>query len=251
MTFNGWTFLFEVLNFLVLAYVLHRLLYRPLQEAIDARRTATTQAQTAAEKVRKEAEALQQRLQEERIEQERQRQDLIRSNREQAEADRKRILAEAEQAVQRRQEEERQALAHERTEALDNLRSEVVQQAIAVAGRLLREAADTTLHHQLVLRLVETLRNVTEIDRAQLRDEWSVADGALLETASALDGDSLGQVHAAVAALLGQPVQLVVQARSELLGGVRLRLGGHVWDASLAGQLEPVESSQAEAVSHA
>ena len=35
MTFNGWTFLFQVLNFVVLAYALHRLLYRPLREAIE------------------------------------------------------------------------------------------------------------------------------------------------------------------------------------------------------------------------
>jgi F-type H+-transporting ATPase subunit b len=251
MTFNWWTFLFEVLNFLVLAYVLHRLLYRPLQEAIDARRQATTQAQATAEKVRQEAEALQKQLQQERAEQERQRQELIRTSREQAQQDRTRILAEAEETVQRRQEEMRQALAHERADALESLRAEVVQQAIAAAGRILHGATEATLHHQLVARLVANLHELPELERAQLRDEWSAADGALLETAAALDGDGLQQVTAVVEALLGQSVELTVQPRPELLGGVRLRLGGHVWDASLAGQLELPETSQAEAVAHA
>lgn len=31
MAFNIWTFLFEIVNFVVLACILHRLLYRPLR----------------------------------------------------------------------------------------------------------------------------------------------------------------------------------------------------------------------------
>jgi F-type H+-transporting ATPase subunit b len=245
MTFNGWTFLFEVLNFLVLAYVLHRLLYHPLQEAIDARRTATMRAQAEAEKVRKEAEALQQRLHEERAEQERQQQELIRTSRAQAEADRQRILAAAEQEVQRRQDEVRQALQQERAEALQSLRAEVIQQAVTTTGRLLREAADSTLQGQLVARLLDTLHGLAETERAPLRDEWTAADGALLETAVTLEQHSLEQLRAAVQELLARPAELIVQARPDLLGGVRLRLGGHVWDASLAGQFDGIANPQA------
>ncbi len=56
MTFNIWTFLFEVVNFVVLAYILHRLLYRPLREAIDRRRAEIAQTQAEAEQARAEAE---------------------------------------------------------------------------------------------------------------------------------------------------------------------------------------------------
>ena len=56
MIFNVWTFLFEVVNFLVLVYVLHRLLYRPLREAIDRRREANAKAQADARKARQEAD---------------------------------------------------------------------------------------------------------------------------------------------------------------------------------------------------
>src|SRR5271169_2235610 len=97
--FNWWTFLFEALNFVVLAYVLHRLLYRPLREAIEKRREANLRAQEAAAKARQDALALEQQLREQLAGAQRQRQELIHQAREQAELERRRLLAEAEQSV--------------------------------------------------------------------------------------------------------------------------------------------------------
>ena len=237
MTFNWWTFLFQVLNFVVLAYVLHRLLYRPLREAIDKRRKATAQAQADAEKARQEAESLQQRLQKQLAELEQQRQETVRQAREQAEGERKKVLAETERALQQRRDESHKALERERAEALQALHGEVVAQATELARRLLSEASDQTLHRQLTLRVVDTLNELPEAEREALRTNWPIDDGAVLETAQDLDGATLGQLEKAVNAVAGRKVVLTLQPRPDLIGGVRLRLAGHVWDGSLAGQL--------------
>ncbi len=47
MSFNLGTFLFQTVNFIVLVYILHRLLYRPLHEAIDRRAAEIARAQRA------------------------------------------------------------------------------------------------------------------------------------------------------------------------------------------------------------
>src|SRR5271169_2891842 len=98
MIFNVWTFLFEVVNFLVLVYVLHRLLYRPLHEAIDRRREANAKAQADAEKARHEATTLKQQLDTQMAALEDERLELILKARDQAQADRKATMAEAERA---------------------------------------------------------------------------------------------------------------------------------------------------------
>jgi F-type H+-transporting ATPase subunit b len=238
MTFNWWTFLFQTLNFVVLAYVLHRLLYRPLREAIAKRRETAAREQATAAQARQEAEALQQRLQAQFAAMEQQRQETIRQAREQAEGERKKLLAETERLLQQRRDEARQAQERERDEALRALRTEVVGQALGLAERLLRESADRTLHRQLALHLVETLNAIPEAERADLRAGWQAADGVVLETAQEMDPATLGQLEQAVKALAGVEVTLTIQARPALLGGARLRLDGHVWDGSLAGQLE-------------
>ncbi|HZT80691.1 MAG TPA: F0F1 ATP synthase subunit delta [Gemmataceae bacterium] len=238
MRFNLWTFLLEALNFVVLAYVLYRILYRPLRKAIEGRREAAQKAQAEAEKAVQEAAAMKERLRAEEAQIERRREEAIRKAHEQAEAERKRLLAEAEQAAAKQREEARRALERERAEALQALRGEVIGQAVSLARRLLQEAAEADLDRQLALRLAQTLDGLPDAERQRVRADWQPGDGAVLESANGLDGTTVARVGEAVSAVLGRPVTVAVQTRPELIGGARVRLGGHVWDATVAGQLE-------------
>jgi len=243
MTFNLWTFLFEILNFLVLAFVLHRLLYRPLREAVARRQEATARARTEADKARQEAQDLEHQLQERLAQQDREREKTLRTAHEQAEAERKQLVAEAERTIRERQDEARKTLDREREESLRTLRSEVATMALDLTRRLLTGAAERTLHIQLVRRLIETLHDLPEAEREQLARDWQPQDGAVLETAEALDAATLTDVNAAVSLVLQKPATPSVNVLPELIGGVRLRLGGQVWDASLAGQFEDTAHS--------
>ena len=206
MGFNVWTFLFQVVNFLVLVYVLRRLLYRPIHEAIDRRREANARAQADADRASKEAAALQVQLKNQIAALDQKRQDLLRSGREQTEAERKAVMAEAEAAARRRREELDRQLDEERAEAFKALHAELVQSAIALAERFLHESADSTLQKQLAGRLIEELENVPEVERQRLREEVE-ADGpdeaAVVETAADLDEDVLRRLDAALMSLLG------------------------------------------------
>ncbi|MBX9790086.1 MAG: F0F1 ATP synthase subunit delta [Pirellulales bacterium] len=251
MTFNIWTFLFEIVNFVVLAYVLHRLLYRPLRAAIDQRREAIAHTQDEAESARAAATALQLQLQSQLSEIEQERQDAIQQTRELAETERQKLIADGEKTIVRRQEEARLAIDLQRDEALRSLRSELNAAAAELAARLLTEATGGTLQQQLVKRLVETLSHVPANQREKLRVDWSEADGALVETATTLDAILIQQISQAVNALVGQPVNLAMQTKPKLLAGARVRIGGHVWDASLASQFEGLSSAGSEGTAHA
>jgi F-type H+-transporting ATPase subunit b len=243
VSINWWTFLFQTLNFVVLAYVLHRLLYKPLHEAIVLRQQAGARAQAEAVKAREQAEAVQKQLEIRLAETEQQRQEVLSEARAQAEAEGRKLLTAAETTINQRRDEAAEALRRQRDEALRLLRSEVVGQAVALSRRLLAEAADRTLHRQLTLHLAETLRHLPDKERDRVRAQWRPEDGVTLETAEETDGDTLARVNEAVATVIGNHVTLAVQSRPDLLGGVRLCLGGQVWDSSLAGQLEGVSQA--------
>lgn len=238
MVVNIWTFLFEVLNFVVLVYVLKRLLYRPLHQAIDQRRALNAQAQAEAEQARQQAAALQQQLAAQLSALDQQRQDVLRQARDQAEAERKATLDEADRALQRRRKEAEEQLAHDRAEAVDSLRGELVASALKLAERFLGEAAGTTLQQQLAERLVAELERTSEDDRLRLRAGWSADEDALVESAAALSPETLQRLAAALAAIAGRTVELTVETHPTLTAGVRVRLGGHVWDATLTSGLD-------------
>jgi F-type H+-transporting ATPase subunit b len=249
MHFNLWTFVLEILNFVALAAVLYWLLYRPLREAIDRRRQAVERAQSEADKARELAVALQQQLQAQLAEVEQQREAALRESRERAEGERKKMLAETEVEMHHLREQERRALEREREETWRTLRGEMTSLAVEVAQRLLRESCDRTLNDQLALHLIEELRALPVEKRQEVRDQWQPVDGALLEMAGALDNITVQRIQETVGELVGQPLTLATANVPALLGGVRLRLGGHIWDASLAAQLEtPAPVSEEENV---
>jgi F-type H+-transporting ATPase subunit b len=237
MTFNPWTFLFEALNFLVLVFILHRVLYRPLREAIDRRREDEARARTDAEKARAETADMRRRLEENEAHLEQERQDMLRRAAAEVETVRRKLLAEADETARRRRQEAEAALQRERTEALDALRGDLTRLAVDFAERLLRESCDTSLSRQLALRLAESLEAMPEAERDRLRREWQPQDGVVLETAAELDAATRERLTAAVGGLLGSKVVPEVVVRPELLGGVRLRVGGRVWDMALGSRL--------------
>jgi F-type H+-transporting ATPase subunit delta len=116
---------------------------------------------------------------------------------------------------------------------------------VELASRLLCVASDSTLQHQLAGRLVDELRRIPVEERLRLRGEWDDGEAAVIETAAGLNGDDLRDLGGAIESLAGRPLGISVQVRPDLLGGVRLRIGGHVWDASMAGRLEELETSAA------
>lgn len=250
MNFHLWTFLFETINFLALVYILKRLLYAPLHEAIDRRRQVAQQALADADQARREAEALKQQVQVELAEVQHGREAAIHEVRNEAEALRQKLAADAAQAAERKQREMDRQLEEQRRTALGGLQAQVMRLALDVARRFLRQAADKSLNRQLIARLVESLAETTAEDQEKLRAGWQASDRAELQAAEPLDDGDAEQVSAAVSRLLGAPVALDVQINPALIGGVCLNLGGRVWDASLAGSLDESAAAAGGELSH-
>ncbi len=242
MSFNLSTFVFQIVNFVVLAYILHRLLYRPLRAAIDKRRGDAERAKVEADAARQDALALKSTMQSQLAEMDKQREEILQKVRTSAETERQRLLAEGQREIERRQAESRVAIEHQREEALNSLAAEIRTEAVSLAERLLKESVGAGLQAQLAQRLVDTLARLSAEDKAQVQRQWVAGDGALLETAAALDTASAHKIADAIKTIVGQQVKVAQQVKPSLLGGVRLRIGGLVWDATLAAQLETINS---------
>lgn len=238
MSFNLSTFIFEIINFLVLVYVLQRLLYRPLHQMIDRRRVAIARAQDEAREATRQAEELQRQLRTKMAEAEGERQQLISTARAEAEQQRQSILEEADAEARRRLEEARASIALEEKDAREALREDMTRDALELTGRLLREASDSTLQQLLVQRLVEALDATSPAERKQLVRGMVPGGHAVFQSAFPPGQEDIEAVGSAVNRLLGDSVPLDVRTDPDLISGARLQLDGHVWDASLAQALE-------------
>jgi F-type H+-transporting ATPase subunit b len=135
MSFSPLAFAFQLVNFLVLAWLLKRWFYAPLLAAVDARRAelageraAAQAARVAADAAKAEADARIQALDAERAA-------VLDTARAQAAADRAHIAEAARKEAQERLDNAGARLAEELAAAKRSLRAEAVELGIALAGR--------------------------------------------------------------------------------------------------------------------
>lgn len=231
------TFLFETINFLVLLWILKRIVYRPLAEGITRRRQELLdrEAQAAqrlaqAQLQSAEVERGLQHLSELRAE-------TVRQATEEGAEARARLLEQArEDAALERARGER-LLDAEREAAASWLRETAVNRSTDVAGRLLLDLAPESIESALFERLLGELGRHTE----RLRAAEGAEAGPVVEIEVTFTrvppDDRLERLRSRLTELIGKAPSLVLREDPTLEAGAVLRARHWVFDASLAGQL--------------
>jgi F-type H+-transporting ATPase subunit b len=99
--FDIWTFLFQIINFVVLLFILKRLLYKPIREIMEKRRGLIEKTVEDAERAKKEALELKEKHQEELKNLSELRIQMLEKVKEEAETERKKVMSEAEKEAKK------------------------------------------------------------------------------------------------------------------------------------------------------
>lgn len=234
MQFDLSTFALEILNFLVLLWILTRFLYRPVQGVIDARREAMRRQEAAVADSRRAADALQTRYEALLKDWDSGREAARQQLQQELGAERSAGLA----AIERDLATERERGAS-RTAAAAALReAELARHATETAYRrvasMLRRLAGPELGARIVDVLLEDLDDLPPAQRQQLAAD---AAAPLVASAHPLDLAAQRAIAAALANLTGRPLAPKFAVQPDLLAGVRVTLGQWVLKADLADEL--------------
>lgn len=132
---NGPFLIAQIVNFLLLMYLLRRFLYQPVLNMLEQRREKIRESLSAAETARAEAATKSRENEEIIAKARRDAQDIIRQAEETARRREQEILARANEEAQAVAERERQQAAQERQQAMAELREEVAQLSLAIARK--------------------------------------------------------------------------------------------------------------------
>lgn len=231
MSFDWITFLFQAINFLVLVFVLWRLLWKPLRTHMAARAEAIREGLAEAEAGRVAAKRLQQEAAEALTRGQRAEEEAARRAEAEAEARRAELIAEArtEAAAERDRMLAQVRVEQRRREAafLRSLGPELAAVVTRVVGGLGRP---DLLHEAACSRFAAYLRRLPAEERGQL------AGVARVDVATAREAVP-DELRAELAALF-PAAQVAYETDEACLAGVRLRAGEVVYDGSLRAQVE-------------
>jgi F-type H+-transporting ATPase subunit b len=243
MTVNWWTIALQAINFLVLVWLLQRLLFKPVQNVIARRKALVEEAFEEAAAAKEAAETEQKQYAAGQAALDESRQDMLTKAHQEIEADRDRVLEDARAEADDLIRNAREQIESERRAAITDTRSQVADLAVQMAGQLLRQVAEPpggarrlndAFLEQVLARLdalePEALRSL----RAELEDG---TEGLRVVTGIALNAEEQGRWQRALQDRIGPPRRMEFLVEPDLIGGAELRFPHAVLSLAWSEQL--------------
>jgi F-type H+-transporting ATPase subunit b len=233
MKFNIWTFLFQIVNFVILLFILKRLLYKPVKEILEKRKGLIEKTIEDAEKEKKEALELKERHQEEMNKLKGLQITMIEKMKNEVGEEKKRLLAEAEKEATRTMEEERAVFETKKKMDEAKLKEMVIQTVSVFATNLLKDISDEELHKSIYRRVFNNLEEIASTIQA------GDGESATMDLISAypLREEELIELQKVLESRLLKNVSVNTSVDKNLIAGVKIKVHDMVYDSSLSGQI--------------
>jgi F-type H+-transporting ATPase subunit b len=226
MRIDWFTIAAQILNFLVLVYLLRRFLYPAIIGAMDKREKLIADRLAAAEEKAKKASEAEVSYILQKQELAASSEQLIAQARQEAETLRQKLSDQARADVDADKSRWREAIKSQEDEFLQLLKVRTAEQVTATVRRTLQDLADEQLEQRIVSRFVERLQNTEKVEIAAIRKTLEKdKTGIRVASAFELPEDTRRLVRDALRTQLSTEVEPTFETSDELIGGIELRVG--------------------------
>ena len=234
------TLLLQIANFLIMAFILTRFLFKPLKKMLDKRASQATKAMDDADETTREAERL-------RLEYERKHENidaeftaLKNEARIVIDQTRQQMLQEAYEEIEAMRARTQEEIEQQRSEALRLHRSRIGDLVTDLVQRMVVDILTPQLHQAYLDAFLSQLRSVQLNGRISTNGERVIS--AELITATPLAEENQTRAAALLEAAVSQPIDLTCRVDPNVVAGAMVRLGDMLIDGSLHGQLQQLRS---------
>jgi F-type H+-transporting ATPase subunit b len=247
MPIDWFTVIAQVINFLILVWLLKRFLYKPILHAIDEREKgiATQLAQAEAKK----AEAQQERddFQHKNEAFDKERAALLKKAADEADGERQRLLDEARKDADALRAKRQDALRNEQRNLSQDIIRWTQKEVFAITRKTLADLAATSLEERMLDVFVQRLRALTGAAKEQLAAALKTSTQPV-RVRSAFDLPP--EQHAAIQKALNETFSADIHLQFEIVpavvSGIELSTNGQKVAWSIADYLATLEKSTAE-----
>ncbi len=232
--------LFQIFNFTILVLLLYAWAYKPILKMLENRKQKIAQGLEDARVASEARENAEQDAAKILTDAQNKANQVIRESTDRAETAALEIRASAEAEAAKEREAALAEVQVERDRMLGDLRSQVAALAIAAAQKLVGESLDEKRQHALIDEFFSGVR----AGKVEVLEGASFS-GASAEVTSALplSSDEMSAVKNDILSKVGSQATVSFRVDPDILGGLVIRVGGKVLDASVAGQLESLRQT--------
>ncbi len=244
MQISWWTFALQIVNFLILVWLLQRFLYRPVRDILEKRKQLSMQAFAEADKAKQEAEAMRRHYEEARGALAEERQEMLDAAHRSIESDRAKILDEARDQAETLVKSAHESIAQERVKTLEGLENDIANLAVKLAGKLLDNLGASIASDVFLERAEEALTNLPKGERRRLeRDLASNGARVVVVTAAPLNAGEQKTWKTRLEADVGRTLEVAFDVDPKLLGGAAVHFPHTVISFAWADQLHDAKQA--------
>lgn len=243
------TFVAQIVNFLILIVLMKKFLYGPIIKAMDEREARI------AERMRQADAAIERAEREERThrgltdELKKARETMMHEAAEEAEQHRRRLMEQARADVEAAERNWRAAIEREKTAFLRQLRELAGRETVEIARKTLRELADSELEERVIRRFIERIGSVEDAQWAQLARYGADSEqGIAIYSAFKLRSELRDELVGLVREKAGPEAHISFDRDETLLTGIELRSPGLKIAWSMDDHIDSLQQSLAEIV---
>jgi F-type H+-transporting ATPase subunit b len=232
----------QIINFLVLVWLLKRFLYHPILDAIDAREQRIAAELADADATRTEARQERATFEHKNQAFDQQRASLLAQATDAAKAERRRLLDEARQAVDALRAKRQEALRQEADQINQALMRRTQQEVFAIARKTLTDLAGVSLEARLVAVFIERLGAMDGEAHAVFAEALKETTGPVrVRSAFELPVAQREAIQAALNDTFETEVPVQFESGPDLIGGIELTANGQRIGWSMADYLRSLE----------
>jgi F-type H+-transporting ATPase subunit b len=243
MHFDPWTLGLQLANFLVLVWLLHRFLYKPVLEIIAARKAATDKLIADAQAEKKAAEDLKRSLESQRAAIAQERDAALKTARDAADEERKAVLAKAHAEAETLRSEAGKAFDRERVEIVRTVGRDAARLAVSIARRLLQEAPAVSVQERLLDLVCDDVKALPADSKKHIAERVAAnKNKPEVITATLLDRRAATRFAESLSAALGARATPLFRVDKALIAGVEVHFPFTILRRSWSEDLKRIEA---------
>jgi F-type H+-transporting ATPase subunit b len=237
--FDWTTFTLEIINFLILVWILKRFLYRPVLDVIARRRAGIEKALADAKRIETEATGIKQQHERNLAEWGEEKEAAEANLLEELASERERRMAALDTEITEERQRRRVLDERHQHDFEHAVEGRAIAQGAAFSAKLLGRVATPELEGRLYTLLLEDLRNLRVEDKRAVA-EAAATPGLQLKVQSAfnLDESKRAELARALAEAAGKTLPVEFRENPELVAGFQVSVGPWILHANLRDELK-------------
>jgi len=249
MNINWFTVIAQVINFLILVWLLKKFLYKPILNAIDEREKKITEKLKDADAQKAAAQKEQDDFKKQNEDFDHQKKALMDKAVSNATSQKQQLM----DAAKKEADSMRTNLEHAAKEKQkhDNLEmsEKIQQQVFAITRKALGDIASISLEEQSANTFNNHLKALKDDEKKQFTEAFkSNSNAILVRSAFELTAKQQGEINDAVNETLNEKIQLQFKTAPEIISGIELSTNGYKLSWSLSAYLNSLKNDISESM---